>query len=90
MAVRALRPNGGDQRLAILAISTPTDFIASPLHRLVRGIRSIPRNMKHQIPHHIALLARRNPPIAVFIGDLTNHLATFRAQDCLPAGVSCT
>jgi hypothetical protein len=67
----------------------PPDFIASPLHRLVRGVRSIRRNMKHEIPHHIALLARRNPPIAVFIGDLTNQLATFRAQDCLPAWVSC-
>jgi hypothetical protein len=46
--------------------------------------------MKHQIPHYIALLARRNPPIADFISDLTNRLATFWAQDFLPAWVSCT
>jgi len=84
-----LQQNVRDQRLATKGLSRPPDFIASPLHRLVRGVRSIPRNMKHQIPHHIALLARRNPPIAVFIGNLTNPLATFRAQDCLPAWVSC-
>jgi hypothetical protein len=28
-------PNGGDQRLATLGLSTPPGFIASPLHRLV-------------------------------------------------------
>ena len=27
--------NGGDQRLATKGLSTPPDFIASPLHRLV-------------------------------------------------------
>jgi hypothetical protein len=29
-------PNGGNQRLATDGLSTPPDFIASPLHRLVR------------------------------------------------------
>jgi hypothetical protein len=28
--------NDGDQRLATKGLSTPPDFIASPLHRLVR------------------------------------------------------
>ncbi|MFM7117480.1 MAG: hypothetical protein ACKO0N_12675, partial [Planctomycetota bacterium] len=33
--------NGGDQRLATKGLSTPPDFIASPLHRFVRHQRSM-------------------------------------------------
>jgi hypothetical protein len=32
----SFRPNAKDQRLATKGLSTPPDFIASPLHRLVR------------------------------------------------------
>ncbi len=61
LALGLLLPNGGDQRLATKGLSVQPDFIASPLHRVVR-LSELAGRSRPQVPQGVADRRKRIPP----------------------------